>query len=79
MRPVVSADAAARFLSLKRRYVLALARRGISGAYPLGIGTKRKVWVFRLSELADAIAGKDADSSISKSANSCTIESGSPR
>lgn len=56
--PFVSADEAARFLSVTRRYVLELARRGIAGAYPIGTGTRRKLWVFRLSELAAAIAGK---------------------
>ncbi|HMH12170.1 MAG TPA: hypothetical protein VK578_03600 [Edaphobacter sp.] len=56
----VSADEAARFLSIKRRYLLAMARRGIAGAYALGTGDFRKTWVFRLSELADAIAGKRA-------------------
>ena len=48
-------EQAARFLSVKRRQLLALARRGLAGAYPLGTGTVRKVWVFRLSELADAV------------------------
>jgi hypothetical protein len=56
--PFVSADKAAEFLAIKRRYLLALARKGIAGAYALGTGAKRKVWVFRLSELAGAIAGK---------------------
>jgi hypothetical protein len=56
--PFVSADTASKFLSIKRRYLLALARKGIAGAYALGTGTVRKVWVFRLSELAAAIAGK---------------------
>ena len=54
--PFVSADAAAQFLSVKRRYLLALARSGIAGAYALGTGSVRKVWVFRLSELAEALA-----------------------
>ncbi len=53
--PFVSAGEAARFLSVKRRQLLAMARRGLSGAYPLGTGTLRKVWVFRLSELAAAV------------------------
>lgn len=56
--PFVSASAAATFTSLKRRYVLELARKGIAGAYAIGTGRKRKIWVFRLSELAQAIAGK---------------------
>jgi hypothetical protein len=53
--PFVSAEEAARFLSVKRRQLLALARRGLAGGYPLGTGSVRKVWVFRLSELAAAI------------------------
>jgi len=56
--PFVSAEQAAQFLSIKRRYLLALAREGIAGAYALGTGTVRKIWVFRLYELADAIAKK---------------------
>jgi len=53
--PFVSAEEAAHFLSIKRRYLLVLARAGIAGAYALGTGAKRKLWVFRLSELAAAI------------------------
>jgi hypothetical protein len=56
--PFVCADEAARFLGVKRRFVLELARKGMTGAYGLGTGTIRKVWVFRLSELAAAIAGR---------------------
>ena len=58
MEPFVSAEEAAQFLSIKRRYLLALARSGIAGAYALGMGMKRTIWVFRLSELASAIARK---------------------
>jgi hypothetical protein len=56
--PFVSAEQAAQFLSIKRRHLLALARKGIAGAYALGTGMQRKLWVFRLSELAAAIAKK---------------------
>ena len=56
--PFVSADEAAKFLGIKRRFLLSLARRGIAGAYALGTGGIRKIWVFRLSELADAIDSK---------------------
>jgi hypothetical protein len=56
--PFVSAAEAARFISRSRRFLLELARRGVAGAYPLGTGTKRRTWVFRLSELANAIAGR---------------------
>ena len=41
--PFVSASEAALFLSIKRRYVLALARKGIAGAYAIGTGRMRKV------------------------------------
>jgi hypothetical protein len=51
----VSADVAAKFLGINRRLLLAMARRGIEGAYPLGTGDFRKTWVFRLSELGIAI------------------------
>lgn len=40
--PFVSAEEAARFLSVKRRQILALARKGLAGAYPLGTGTVRR-------------------------------------
>lgn len=53
--PFVSADVAARFLGIKRRMLLSLARRGIAGSYSLGTGDIRKTWVFRLSELGVAI------------------------
>jgi hypothetical protein len=72
--PFVSAEQAAQFLSIKRRYLLALARNGIAGAYALGTGTVRKIWVFRLSELAAAIKNTDP-----KTRKVCDPASGSPR
>jgi hypothetical protein len=56
VEPFVSAEEAADFIWIKRRFLLTLARRGIAGAYSLGTGELRKTWVFRLSELASAIA-----------------------
>ena len=50
----VDANEAARFLSITRRRVLDLARRGILPAHPIGLGARR-VWRFRLSELAAAL------------------------
>jgi len=76
--PFVSADEAAQFLAVKRRYLLVLARKGIAGAYPLGTGSKRKIWVFRLSELAASIAGEIA-TAIPQRTKSVIIQSGSPR
>jgi hypothetical protein len=75
--PFVSADEAAQFLCVKRRYLLELARRGIAGAYALGTGGKRKIWVFRLTELANSVVRNET--SIPKPTNPCTIGSGSPR
>jgi hypothetical protein len=75
--PFVTADEAARFLCVKRRYLLELARRGIVGAYPLGTGSKRKIWVFRLSELADSVPRNETVAK--KQPKPCTIGSGSPR
>ena len=75
--PFVSADDAAQFLCVKRRFLLELARRGIAGAYALGTGTKRKVWVFRLSELAASIERNE--NQIPNLPKPCTIGSGSPR
>jgi hypothetical protein len=77
--PFVSADAAAMFLSVTRRYVLELARRGIAGAYAIGTGSRRKVWVFRLSELAAAVMQKDSSAPIHKIRRMCDPASGSPR
>jgi hypothetical protein len=53
--PFVSADYAAWFLSLKRPFLLSLARRGIAGSYGVGTGEYRKRWIFRISELVAAI------------------------
>lgn len=78
--PFVSAEEAATFLSVKRRHLLALARRGIAGAYALGTGTKRKIWVFRLSELAATIVEKKQPAKvIPNGADRGMIRSGSPR
>jgi hypothetical protein len=51
----VDADEAATFLSITRRRVLELARTGTLPGHPIGDGARR-VWRFRLSELADALA-----------------------
>ncbi len=58
--PFVDADEAGRFLSLRPRRVLELARKGIIPAHPLGDGL-RKVWRFRLSELASAVCERGVD------------------
>lgn len=76
LEPFVSAEEAAHFLGVSRRQVLALARQRISGAYQL-TGTRRHVWVFRLSELASAITAQNLP--IPKLQKYVTIRSGSSR
>ena len=61
--PFVSAQEAAKFIGISRRFLTELARRGIGGAYPIGTGVLRKTWVFRLSELAAAIDRKQGTNS----------------
>jgi hypothetical protein len=73
--PFVSAAAAADFLSVSPRYLLALARKGIAGAYPLDPQARRKVWRFRLSELVAAIA----KTVIPNNGKLCDPATGSPR
>jgi hypothetical protein len=51
----VDADEAGKFLSLNRRRILELARAGKLPGHPIGDGARR-VWRFRLSELAAAVA-----------------------
>jgi predicted DNA-binding transcriptional regulator AlpA len=49
--PFVDADQAASFLSISRKTLLAKARRRLLPGHPMGEGM-RKMWRFRLSELA---------------------------
>lgn len=72
--PFVSAEEAAKFLSVSRGYILSLARRGFKGAYRLGTGTKRGTWIFRLSELANAVQQYNPSSSQSDSGRSRNME-----
>jgi len=47
---------AAEFLSIRPRQLLELARRNVLPGHPIGQG-QRRVWRFRLSELAASVAG----------------------
>lgn len=49
--PFVDAAKAAAFLSLQRKTLLELARKDRLPGYPIGAG-QRRMWRFRLSELA---------------------------
>ncbi len=54
----VDADVAGDFLSLNRRRILELARAGKLPGHPIGEGARR-VWRFRLSEIADAVSSTE--------------------
>jgi hypothetical protein len=56
----VDAIEAGKFLHLRPRRVLELARQGAIPAHPLGSG-ERRVWRFRLSELASALCSRGVD------------------
>jgi len=53
----VDPQTAADFLSIKPRQLLELARRTVLPGYPIGTG-KRRIWRFRLSELATSVTGR---------------------
>jgi 5'-3' exonuclease len=50
----VDATKASEFLNLRPRRLLQLARDGVIPAHPIGNG-QRRVWRFRLSEIASAL------------------------
>lgn len=64
--PYIDADKAAAFLSVQRKTILEWARRGAIPAHPFGTG-KRKLWRFKISELANCSGDKGS-----------RIEAGSP-
>src|ERR1700683_2056764 len=59
IEPFVDANKAAEFLVITRRRVLEMARAGEIPAHAIG-ERRRKMWRFRLSELADAFVAKSA-------------------
>jgi hypothetical protein len=75
IEPFVDGDRAAEFLCVPRRRVLQMARANEVPAHAIGEG-KRKMWRFRLSELAEAIVAKKPAANARKSG---IIETGSPR
>ena len=85
--PFVSAEVVAEFLSITRRQVLEMARKGELPARPLRTG-HRKTWRFRLSEVSEVIGcGTWKPMSVSllknvqeqNSSFATTITAGSPR
>lgn len=60
IEPFVDAKKAAEFVNLRPRRLLQLARDGSIPAYPIGNG-QRRVWRFRLSELASVLRSHALD------------------
>jgi hypothetical protein len=80
----VDADALAEHLSVARRQVLEMTRRGIIPGHPLGVGKSRKVWRYKISEVEsafdsgvrEAICESDNDT-LARPSNDVTIRPGS--
>jgi len=51
----VDAAAASEFLGVTTRFLLDLTRAGRITGHALGLGSKRRVWRFRLSELESSL------------------------
>jgi Helix-turn-helix domain len=75
IEPFVDAGNAAQFLVITRRRLLEMARAGQIPAHAIGEG-KRKMWRFRLSELAEAIVARKTAITRQKEG---IIDAGSPR
>jgi excisionase family DNA binding protein len=52
----VTANEIAAHLKTTRRQVLELTRKGVLPAHPLGFGSRRRVWRYKLTEVDEAIA-----------------------
>ena len=83
--PYVDAETVARFLSVTRRQVLELARAGKIPAHHL-LGSQRKVWRFKLSEVDSAVSSgrrepptPREEGALAEEIPGSTIRSGSPR
>jgi hypothetical protein len=80
----VDADAVAAFLCIKRRQVLEMARAGKIPAHPL-LGSRRKMWRFKLSEVDIAASGTpkrfipNDDGALAQQSTRRTMPVGSPR
>jgi hypothetical protein len=83
LEPFVDANTVAVHLKVTRRQILEMTRRGVIPGYPLGTGSSRRVWRYKLTEVdACLTAGggkKSPGGAFSQSDISSKISSGSPR
>jgi hypothetical protein len=78
--PFVDVDAVAAFLCVERRQVLAMTRKGIIPAHPLGTGEHRKVWRYKISEVdATVVSGTRKGGALAQKPLQRTMPPGSPR
>jgi excisionase family DNA binding protein len=80
--PYVSAEEVAAYLNITRRQVLEMTRRGTIPGYPLGTGSSRRVWRYKLTEIDSVISGKremTPEHPVFGTANPGKIIDGSPR
>jgi hypothetical protein len=81
--PFVDANTVAAHLKTTRRQVLEMTRRGIVPGYPLGTGSSRRVWRYRLSEIDTWLTAgggkKSPEAAFCQNEISSKINSGSPR
>jgi hypothetical protein len=56
MEPYVSAQQVAEYLNITRRQVLVMTRRTILPGHWVGIGSKRGLWRYKLTEVDSALA-----------------------
>jgi hypothetical protein len=78
----VDANTVAAHLKTTRRQVLEMTRKGIVPGYPLGIGSRRRVWRYKLSEIDACLTGgrkKSPEAAFCQTEISCKIGSGSLR
>ena len=81
--PFVDANIVAEHLKITRRQVLEMTRQGKIPGYPLGTGTNRGVWRYRLSEIDAAVTAasrkKAPEAAFAGNDVSGKIATGSPR
>ena len=78
----VDANTVAAHLKTTRRQILEMTRKGVIRGYPLGTGSTRKVWRYKLSEIDAVVTGarkKPPEAAFSQNEISSKISSGSPR
>jgi hypothetical protein len=82
VEPFVDADTVAAHLKVTRRQVLEMTRRCLLPGHPLGVGTSRRIWRYKLSEIDAIVTGeskKSPEPAFPCNAVSSTMSAGSPR